>query len=310
MSNQSTNDTTPIIESVENSQVEETQISEVPRISEAPQVSQSPNVVSDHNIDKPKYEVVFFARYNKGQRPSVDEITTHFSNYGVVHHVKCPESRNCAFIFMSSLSTTAENRRTRTTIRQIIHDMTRENQFHISVADGRRPRVNFEQNNVKNNSGQVRFQNKNPQYNYYNPRSRNNPTRPNYNYYNSTQNNGYQNVNSMRGYQQNQYQNQNQYQGQNNIPFIRNYNQKNFRPRTFDRQLNVPKFNSNNNFDNSSCHFQTGKWMKYTRPLLNHTHDSTGKVIPIDRNWRVKKNINSNNNLNNNVVNDKSENNQ
>nr|WBF70658.1 hypothetical protein [Megavirus caiporensis] len=293
MSTQSTNDTTTTIESVENSKVEETQTHEVP------QVLQSSNTVSEQSTEKPKYEVVFFARYNKGQRPSVDVITTHFSNYGVVHHVKCPDSRNCAFIFMTSLSTTAENRRTRTTIRQIIHDMTRENQFHISVADGRRPRVVIEQNNVKYNSSQPRFQNKNPQYNYYNPRSRNNPTRPNYNYYNSIHGNDYQNNNLQRGYQQNRYQ------GQNNIPFARNHNQKIFRPRIFNRQMNISKFNPTNNFDNSNCHFQTGKRMKFNKPLLNHTHDSTGKAISVDRNWRVK-----NTASNNNILNNKSENNQ
>jgi hypothetical protein len=113
-------------------------------------VSTNVEIVCDDPIDENKnenpalqkeriiYEVVFFARYNNG-RPSVEEITNFFSNYGVVHHVNCPEGRNNAFIFMSSLSTTTEHRRTRTTISQIINDMTPENRFHITVASSNRP---------------------------------------------------------------------------------------------------------------------------------------------------------------------------
>lgn len=84
--------------------------------------------------EKPNYEVVFFARYRHNPRPSAEEITSLFNNYGQVHHVNCPEGKNYAFIFMTSLSTTVEHRRTRTTIGQIIHDMTPETRFHITVA--------------------------------------------------------------------------------------------------------------------------------------------------------------------------------
>lgn len=85
---------------------------------------------------KPNYEVVFFVRYNVPNvpRPSDEQIKTFFNKYGVVHHVKCPENRNFAFVYMTSLNTSAEHRRTRATISQIIHEMTPENRFHITVA--------------------------------------------------------------------------------------------------------------------------------------------------------------------------------
>ena len=89
-------------------------------------------------IDRVNYEVVFFCRYNTNPRPLTEEVIAFFNNYGVVHHVNCPEGRNYAFIFMTSLNTTAEYRRTRATIAQIIHDMTPENRFHITVASSNR----------------------------------------------------------------------------------------------------------------------------------------------------------------------------
>jgi len=88
--------------------------------------------------EKINYEVVFFARYNVNPRPSTEDVTKFFSNYGTVHHVNCPDGCNYAFIFMASLNTTAEHRRTRTTISQIINEMTPENRFHITVASSNR----------------------------------------------------------------------------------------------------------------------------------------------------------------------------
>lgn len=88
--------------------------------------------------ERPNYEVVFFARYNTNLRPSVEEITKFFNNYGTVHHVNCPEGRNYAFVFMTSLNTNAEHRRTRSTISQIIQDMTPETRFHLTVASSNR----------------------------------------------------------------------------------------------------------------------------------------------------------------------------
>jgi len=96
------------------------------------------NEISTVQKEKVNYEVVFFANYNTNPRPSVEEITNFFNGYGVVHHVNCPEGRTCAFVFMSSLNTTAEHRRTRNTISQIIQDMTPENRFRITVASSNR----------------------------------------------------------------------------------------------------------------------------------------------------------------------------
>lgn len=93
---------------------------------------------NNHEQDKSNYEVVFFARYNNYPRPSVEEITKYFNKYGKVDHVNCPEGRNYAFVFISELSTPVEHRRTRTTISQIINDMTPENRFHITVASSNR----------------------------------------------------------------------------------------------------------------------------------------------------------------------------
>lgn len=87
---------------------------------------------------RPTYEVVFFVRYSICPRPLVDELYKYFGKYGDVHHVNCPENKNYAFIFMTKLATTVEHRRTRTTISQIIQDMTPENRFHITVASSNR----------------------------------------------------------------------------------------------------------------------------------------------------------------------------
>lgn len=86
------------------------------------------------------YEVVFFVRYKNNPRPSLEEITNLFNNYGAVHHINCPEERNYAFVFMTSLNTTAEHRRTRSTIDRIIQDMKQnpETRFHITVASSNR----------------------------------------------------------------------------------------------------------------------------------------------------------------------------
>ncbi len=87
---------------------------------------------------RPKYEVVFFAKYHANPRPSMQVITDFFNNYGEVHHVNCPESAEIAFVFMTSLNTGAEHRRTRATIGQMIRDMTPENRFYVTVASSNR----------------------------------------------------------------------------------------------------------------------------------------------------------------------------
>lgn len=84
------------------------------------------------------YEVVFFVRYNINLRPSAEDLTTYFNKYGQVHHINCPNNKNFAFIFMTSLNIGVEHRRTRATIGQIIRDMTPETRFHITVASSNR----------------------------------------------------------------------------------------------------------------------------------------------------------------------------
>lgn len=120
------------------------------------------------------YEVVFFARYKINPRPSAEDVTSFFNKYGVVHHVNCPEGRNFAFIFMTSLSTPVEHRRTRTTISQIIHEMTPETRFHITVASstmGSRPESYPSQyNNSYPNQYNNSYPNQSRQYSTYDNR--------------------------------------------------------------------------------------------------------------------------------------------
>ncbi|AVL94919.1 hypothetical protein ma533 [Moumouvirus australiensis] len=201
------------------------------------------------SMERPNYEVVFFARYNKDKRPPSEDITNFFNKYGVVHHVKCPEARNCAFIFMTSLNTTAEHRRTRTTISQIIHDMTPENQFHITVADGRRPRL-YQNNNNNNNTNQF-----NRNYSM----------------------NNFRNNNFRNNFRSNNFRNNDSRFFNNSNPFNRN---------TFIvNRFNNNKFNNNKSFtrpfnnthqsrfrqDNMSSDCgTTGPLMSYNRKFFNH----------------------------------------
>lgn len=101
---------------------------------------------------KPVYEVVFFVRYPHGLRPTADKIISTFSNYGTVDHIKDPENRDFVYVFMSSLSTTAEHRRTRTTISEIIKNMPteKENKFYITVASSNRNQKGSNNNNNNN----------------------------------------------------------------------------------------------------------------------------------------------------------------
>ena len=81
-----------------------------------------------------KFEVVFFVRYTVVPRPSIEDITALFNNYGTVHHVNCPKNKHYAFVFITSLNTTLEHRRTHIVINQIINDMPPGSYFHITVA--------------------------------------------------------------------------------------------------------------------------------------------------------------------------------
>ena len=87
-------------------------------------------------IDKKAYAVVFYAKYYtvENPRPSEAQIETYFTTYGQVDHVECPPDKNFAFVYMTSLNTTAEFSRTKNTITTIIRDMLPETRFHIGVA--------------------------------------------------------------------------------------------------------------------------------------------------------------------------------
>lgn len=165
--------------------------------------------VNDNEQSRTSYEVVFFAKYNKNPRPTLEQMTQFFDKYGTVHHINYPMDRNYAFIFMSKLSTDVEHRRTRTTIGQIIHDMTPETQFHVTVASSnRRPNATYTRRNIgprREYSNMHRnFSNNGPiKYNSYkrnnlydnNSHNRNNSYDNRYNSYDKYDNNSY---NSMK----------------------------------------------------------------------------------------------------------------
>ena len=131
-----------------NQQSTETSSQDAGSYTDRPNGVSSESVNNDQNeVPRENYEVVFFARYNHNPRPSSDEIIKIFSNYGIVDHVNCPEEKNYAFVFMKSLSTDAEYRRTRSTITQIIRDMTPETKFHITVANSYKGSSPFRGNN-------------------------------------------------------------------------------------------------------------------------------------------------------------------
>ena len=126
---------------------------------------------NSNNNDRNTYEVVFFIKYHIPNipRPSKEDAETFFNNYGVVHHINYPQNRNFMFVFMTSLNTPVEHRRTRTTISQIIRDMTPENKFHITVANSNRGgyRNNYRRQNMYNMDYRPRVDTR--QLNQYDP---------------------------------------------------------------------------------------------------------------------------------------------
>jgi len=118
---------------------------------------------NENNNERIKYEVVLYAAYNNESypRPSEEDIEKFFNKYGKVDHIVCPEDKNCAFIFMESLNTDAEFKRTRTVINEIIKNMTTEENFYITVA--RSKRSNYHRRGEYQRS-------QNPRYRYPNDR--------------------------------------------------------------------------------------------------------------------------------------------
>lgn len=83
---------------------------------------------------KKKYEVNFYVRYPV-TRPSTEELTNLFNLYGEVDHIVCPVDKNYAFVYMRSLNTVSEVKRTQATIGKIIYEMPSNDRFYISVAN-------------------------------------------------------------------------------------------------------------------------------------------------------------------------------
>lgn len=133
--NYPTDSTNGVQESTKTSEVTEVSVplEEKETVQEYNNDESQPSVVKE----RPKYEVVFFVRYYPSHRPSMEEIVNYFGHYGNVHHVNCPNGKNYAFVFMTSLYTHVEHRRTRTVIGKIISEMPKEREyrFHITVAN-------------------------------------------------------------------------------------------------------------------------------------------------------------------------------
>lgn len=118
-------------------------------------LNQVDNTASSAQPARNNYEVVFYIKYRKNPMPSLSELVLLFEKYGSVHHITHFNDRNYAFVFMSSLKTDVQYRRTRTTIGQIIRDMTPETHFHISVANS---------NGLNNKSNSYRSNQNNTSY--------------------------------------------------------------------------------------------------------------------------------------------------
>ena len=87
-----------------------------------------------------KYELVLFAKYgfkDIQKRPSEEDIIAFFNNYGVVSHVSCPENKQFAIVYMTSIKTSAVHQKAFAVIGDIVNSMTEENKFHISIANAR-----------------------------------------------------------------------------------------------------------------------------------------------------------------------------
>lgn len=95
-------------------------------------MSEPENIITQNEITKPKYEVVFFVRYYNA-RPPQQDIIDYFNKYGLVDHVKHPLDKDFVFVFMTNLYTNQIHRRTRHTLSHIINDMPNK-LFKISVA--------------------------------------------------------------------------------------------------------------------------------------------------------------------------------
>ena len=98
-------------------------------------------VTTTERPPRPHYAVVLFVKYGLDgsiPRPSLDDVNDFFGNFGEIDHLTYPENKDFVFVFMKSLNTTAAYQKTRTVIADIIHTMTPETRFYVSVANSRR----------------------------------------------------------------------------------------------------------------------------------------------------------------------------
>ena len=112
------------------------------------------SVTNTDSVRKNPYEVVFFARYNNRDSrytPTREEILTFFKKYGDVDHLDYNNEKFIAYVYMAKLSTTQTFLRTRSTIANIIAEMTPETKFYVSVArsnNNKRYRRSDRSNNI------------------------------------------------------------------------------------------------------------------------------------------------------------------
>jgi hypothetical protein len=210
--------------------------------------------------ERKTYEVVLFSRWYNRDRPSENEITDLFTNFGKVHHVSLPKTRtNVAFVFMESVNTDVTRARVRSVInmiRQYGKDKLAENdQFFVDVARPRRRSYG--------------------QYNQYNQ-----------NYYGGGYNRYHHGHQGHYGYNRNQYGHPRRYVRR---PYNNQYNQFNHfnhqgqQDQTYQNNTNVPNNQEQNQYNTSrvsrfprggnSNGEQRGRQPRYRR--YQHHHENS-----------------------------------
>lgn len=138
---------------------------------------------SSQSIRKNPYEVVFFAKYNNRDSkyiPSIETITDFFAKYGTIDHLDYNQEKHIAYIYMTRLSTTQTFLRTRSTLTQMIAEMTPATKFYVSVARANRPNRSRTSDRTNNYDATVRnnnYQNRVPRLNKENTQSEDNNLR-------------------------------------------------------------------------------------------------------------------------------------
>lgn len=165
---------------------------------------------------KNQYEVVFFARYNNRDSryvPTVDDVKNFFSKFGTVDRVDYKNDKNIAYVYMTKLATTQTFLRTRSTITNMIAEMTPETKFYVSVARSSKSH----RSNQSNQSNQLNQSNRSNRFGTSNTPNRFGRFRRN--------NYNYDGVNSPRNNYHNTFSPRN------------NYRTQNYRPNNTDRHV-------------------------------------------------------------------------